>query len=93
MMVQKNTWGLSFCSIDEKEENNKLLELNLGTEQKAREVFDRIKNEFEQNTGKTDSIIDLIDEDDNIIDDYPLTKHQLVTVASLLGHSLKENVE
>ncbi|MED3677081.1 MULTISPECIES: hypothetical protein [Bacillus amyloliquefaciens group] len=91
--MQKNTWGLSFCSIDEKEQNIKLLGLNFGTEQKAKEIFDRIKNEFEQNTGKPDSIIDLIDEEEDIIDEYPLTKNQLVTVASLLGHTIKENAE
>lgn len=86
----KNTWGLAFYKLNhEKNEINQLLGLNLGTEQKAKEVFDRIKNEFKKNEGKPDSIIDLIDENYNIIEDYPLTKNQLVTVASLLGHEIK----
>ncbi len=41
---KKNTWGLSFVKVDlENDRLNQLLGLNLETEQKAKEVFDRIK--------------------------------------------------
>lgn len=46
--LNKNTWGIGFYELNEKDEFNKLLGLNLGTEQKAREVFDRIQNEFKK---------------------------------------------
>ncbi|QAT68031.1 hypothetical protein EQZ20_24470 (plasmid) [Bacillus glycinifermentans] len=89
MEQNENTWGLAFVKIDiENDQFNELLALNLGTEQKAREVFDRIKNEFKENKGEPDCIIDLIDEYGEIIEDYPLTKNQLITVASLLGHKI-----
>ncbi|PRR87321.1 hypothetical protein [Bacillus atrophaeus] len=90
MSQNKNTWGLAFVKVDlEKDEFKQLIALNLGTEQKAREVFNRIKDEFKENKGKPDCIIDLIDEDDSIVDDYRLTENQIVTVASLLGHEIK----
>ncbi|MEC3665005.1 hypothetical protein [Bacillus subtilis] len=90
--LNKNTWGIGFYELNEKDEFNKLLGLNLGTEQKAREVFDRIQNEFKKNTVNPDAIIDLVDEDYNVIEHYPLTKKQIVTVASLLGHEIKLGV-
>lgn len=86
----KNTWGLAFVKVDlERDKFKQLIALNLGTEKKAREVFDRIKNEFKENKGEPDCVIDLIDEEDSIVDDYRLTENQLVTVASLLGHEIK----
>ncbi|QFY85074.1 hypothetical protein [Bacillus subtilis] len=86
----KNTWGLAFVKVDlEKNKFKQLIALNLGTEEKAREVFDRIKNEFKENKGEPDCVIDLIDEEDSIVDDYRLTENQIVTVASLLGHEIK----
>ncbi|MCY8737533.1 hypothetical protein P8881_19555 [Bacillus haynesii] len=89
MEQNENTWGLAFVKIDlENDQFNELLALNLGTEQKAREVFGRIKNEFKENKGEPDCIIDLIDEYGDIIEDYPLTKNQIVTIASLLGHEI-----
>ncbi|QRV11400.1 hypothetical protein JR311_19660 (plasmid) [Bacillus velezensis] len=89
-LQNKNTWGLSFVKVDlENDRLNQLLGLNLETEQKAKEVFDRIKNEFKENKGEPDCVIDLIDEDDSIVDDYPLTENQIVTVALLLGHEIK----
>ncbi|URJ76327.1 hypothetical protein MF621_004033 (plasmid) [Bacillus velezensis] len=87
---KKNTWGLSFVKVDlENDRLNQLLGLNLETEQKAKEVFDRIKNEFKENKGEPDCVIDLIDEDDSIVDDYRLTENQLITVALSLGHKIK----
>ncbi|WFP05539.1 hypothetical protein [Bacillus velezensis] len=90
--LNKNTWGIGLYELNEKDEFNKLLGLNLGTEQKAREVFDRIQIEFSKNTVNPDAIIDLVDEDYNVIEHYPLTKKQIVTVASLLGHDIKLGV-
>ncbi|MED3677320.1 hypothetical protein PF046_19265 [Bacillus amyloliquefaciens] len=90
--LNKNTWEIGFYELNEKDEFNKLLGLNLGTEKKAREVFDRIQNEFEKSTVNPDAIIDLVDEDYNVIEHYPLTKKQIVTVASLLGHEIKLGV-
>ncbi|MBK4208858.1 hypothetical protein ACQJNT_07325 [Bacillus licheniformis] len=90
MEQNENTWGLAFVKIDlENDQFNELLALNLETEQIAREVFGRIKNEFKENKGEPDCIIDLIDEHNDIIEDYPLTKKQIVTIASLLGHEIK----
>lgn len=88
-MSNENTWGLAFVQIDTKKDQcNELLSLNLESEHKAREVFDRIKSEFKENNGEPDGIIDLIDENEEIIDDYALTTNQLITVAAMLGHEI-----
>ncbi|WP_144523152.1 hypothetical protein [Bacillus pumilus] len=88
-MGNENTWGLAFIQIDtEKDQFNELLSLNLGSEHKAREVFNRVKNEFKENDGEPEGVIDLLDENEEIIDDYALTTNQLITVAAMLGHEI-----
>lgn len=88
-MGNENTWGLAFIQIDtEKDQFNELLSLNLGSEHEAREVFDRVKREFKENNGEPDGVIDLIDENEEIIDDYALTTNQLIIIAAMLGHEI-----
>ncbi|MNC13534.1 hypothetical protein D3C76_114530 [compost metagenome] len=79
-----NTWGLQFVKIDTQENEFKtLLALNSGSEEKAWEVFNRIKAEFAENTGEPpDCVIDLLDKDDSIVDDFAITLAQAKTIAS-----------
>ncbi|WP_342436753.1 hypothetical protein NSS79_25985 [Paenibacillus sp. FSL L8-0436] len=56
----------------------------------AKETFNRIKSEFVENKGEPDCVVDLLDEDDSIVDDFAITTAQAKTIASLLGHSIAE---
>jgi len=69
-----------------------LLALNSGSEAKAREVFSRIKAEFAENKGEPDCVVDLLDDDDSIVDDFAITTNQAQTIASLLGHSIRTHI-
>jgi len=83
----KNTWGLQFVKINiEDNEFETLLAINCGSEEKARKVFSRIKIEFSENKGEPDCVVDLLDEDDSIVDDFAITTDQAKTIASLLGY-------
>lgn len=86
----RNTWGLNFVKVDtEKDEFKSLLVLNLGSEEKTKEIFNKIKSEFKENVNdQPDCVIDMLDENDEIIDDYALTFSQTQLVASLLGHQI-----
>ncbi|GAA4879988.1 hypothetical protein GCM10023310_70220 [Paenibacillus vulneris] len=85
--MRQNSWGLQFVKVNVKEnEFETLLGLNLESEEKAKEIFNRIKTEFVENKNEPECVVDLLDEDDSIIDDYALTMNQVVTVASLLGY-------
>lgn len=86
----RNTWGLNFVKVDtEKDEFKSLLALNLGSEEKTKEIFNKIKSEFKENENdQPDCVIDMLDENDDIIDDYALTFSQTQLVASLLGHQI-----
>lgn len=85
----KNTWGFNFVQVDtEKDEFNSLLALNVGDEEKTRNVFEEIKSLFEENTVEPDCVIDLLDENDDIIDDYALTLSQVKSITGLLGHQI-----
>lgn len=71
-----------------------LLPIGLGTEEKARELFDRIKSEFPKNEGEPEIVIDLLDEHFDIQDGFPVTFIQAATIAELLGHrSLPLDIE
>lgn len=88
--MDKNTWGLQFVKIDiEGNKFNTLLALNIGNEIEARVSFDRIRNEFTENKGEPDCIVDLLDENDDIIEDFSLTGSQVISIASLLGYKLE----
>lgn len=90
--MDNNTWGLQFVKINTKDNKfETLLALNTGSEAETRAIFDRIKNEFTENKGEPDCIVDLLDADDSIVDDYALTKNQVISIASLLGHKIKES--
>ncbi|WP_145413372.1 hypothetical protein [Paenibacillus xylanexedens] len=85
----ENTWGLIFTKVNlEENKFDYLLELNTGSEHDTRLLFNRIKNEFTENKGEPEMVIDLVDEEDGIIDDFSLTFSQAETVASLLGHNI-----
>lgn len=86
-MNRENTWGLQFVKVNVEENNfETLLGLNMQTEEKTREIFNRIKSEFTESKNEPDCVVDLLDEDDSIVDDYALTMDQVITVASLLGY-------
>jgi hypothetical protein len=87
--MENNTWGLQFVKIDiEGDKFDTLLALNIGSETDARASFDRITNEFTENKKEPDCVVDLLDEEDSIIEDYALTSSQVSSIASLLGHKL-----
>lgn len=89
--MSENTWGIQFVKINtEKNEFETLLALNTGSETKARETFNRIKTEFTENKGEPDCVVDLLDSDDSIIDDFSITITQAKNIASLLGHSIED---
>jgi hypothetical protein len=90
MSENKNTWGLVFnCINEEKDEIVELLGLNLGSESEAKVYFDKIKTEFPSES--KDCIVDLVDEDDDIIDDYALSKKQAIEIAARFGHEITIN--
>lgn len=84
--MSKNTWGLRFTKVNLIEDKfESLLALNIGDEQTTRKVFEDIKEDFKENTGEPDCVIDLLDEDDSIVDDFPITEKQATKIAALLG--------
>lgn len=84
-----NTWGLIFTKVNiEEDKFDTLLSLNTGSEEETRNLFERIKREFKSNTGEPQALIDLVDENDDIIDDYPVTYGQVQTIAALMGHKI-----
>lgn len=84
-----NTWGLRFTQVDVRNNEIKtLLALNTGGEEGTRILFEDIKKQFPKNQGEPDSVIDLLDEMDDIIDDHPVTREQLTQVALGLGHKI-----
>ncbi|MBA9086523.1 hypothetical protein FHR92_003001 [Fontibacillus solani] len=87
--MNENTWGLQFVRINiQANEFETLLVLKGVSEEYARETFNRIKSEFSENKGEPDCVVDLLNEDDSIVDDFAITNDQAQTIASLLGHSL-----
>lgn len=94
-MSETNKWALQFTEIDHENQYFKtLLYLTAGEEQ-VKTTFENLKKQFKKNEGAKECVIDLINVDDNesIIDDYPLTKMQLESVATLLGFKLsKEDI-
>lgn len=90
MKMGQNTWGLGFTRINtEADTFETLLELNTGNEAKTRKLFEQIKAEFVQNDREPDCLIDLLDEDDSIVDDYPVTLDQAKAIADKFGQKLK----
>jgi hypothetical protein len=88
--MSQNTWGIGFTRINtEADTFETLLELNTGNETKTRKLYEQIKAEFVRNDGEPDCLIDLLDEDDSIVDDYPITLDQAKAIADKLGHKLK----
>lgn len=89
--MSQNTWGLGFTRINyEADTFETLLALNIGNEAKTRKLFEQIKDEFVRNDGEPiDCLIDLLDQDDSIVDDHPVTLDQAKAIADKLGHKLK----
>jgi hypothetical protein len=87
--MSEQTWGLRFVKVNT-EENvfEDLLILKGVSESYAREVFERIRTEFAENKGEPDCVIDLLDEDNSIVDNFTITLTQAQTIASLLGYSI-----
>ncbi|MGM1044767.1 MAG: hypothetical protein ACQEXX_01335 [Bacillota bacterium] len=87
--MNENTWGLQFIKVDIDENKfDTMLALNIGDEEKTKELFYSFKSIFSENTGTPDCVIDLIDEDGSIIDDFPVTKNQATEIALSLRHKL-----
>lgn len=91
-MTKTNKWGLQFTEIDHENQEFKTLLYITAEEKQVKATFENIKKQFKKNEGEKECVIDLIDIDDNesIVDDHPLTKMQLESVATLLGFELSE---
>ena len=86
----KNTWGIQFTQIDyEADKFIKLLGLNIGNENESRVLFNEIKSTYQGNQTEPEVVIDLIDEEDGIVEDYGLTREQANEIADKLGQQLK----
>jgi hypothetical protein len=87
--MRKNTWGLEIIKVNVEEDKfESLLALNIGEEAETRRLFTQIKNEFEENNGEPDCIIDLLDEQDAIVEDISVTRQQAIEIAKRLGHEI-----
>lgn len=91
-MIESNKWGLQFTEIDHENQEIKTLLYITAEEEQVKATFENIKKQFKENEGDKECAIDLIDVDDNesIVDDYPLTKMQLESAATLLGFELSK---
>lgn len=87
--MSENTWGIEIIKVNIEEDNfESLLALNIGNEAVTRRLFKQIKNEFEENNVDSDYIIDLLDEQDGIVEDFSITKKQAIEIAKRLGHEV-----
>ncbi|MFF2532248.1 hypothetical protein ACFVS2_25395 [Brevibacillus sp. NPDC058079] len=87
--MTENTWGLQIVKVNVEEGGfDTLIALNIGNEAKTRDMFNQIKNEFTKNNGEPDCVLDLLDDEDSIVDDWAITKKQAVEIASRLGHNI-----
>ncbi|WP_339304456.1 hypothetical protein NST33_18240 [Paenibacillus sp. FSL L8-0435] len=85
--MSKNTWGFALTKINiEEDEFESLLEVNTGEEKKTKSMFEQIKSNFPENKGEPEVVIDLLDSNDDIIDDYAVTLDQAKSIAQLFGH-------
>ncbi|MDH6370572.1 uncharacterized protein with FMN-binding domain [Paenibacillus sp. PastF-3] len=89
--MNENTWGLQFVRVNVQDNQFETLLILKGvSEEYAKETFERIKSEFVKNQGEPDCVVDLLNEEDSIVDDFAITLVQAKTIASLLGHSITE---
>jgi hypothetical protein len=87
--MSKNTWGLQFIKVNiEENKFDRMLSLNIGNEEETKELFYIYKSIFAENKGDPDCVIDLLDENDDIIDDFSVTKNQATEIALSLRHRL-----
>jgi len=91
-MSESEKWGLVFHEVDLENQEYKTLLYLTGTESRIKAAFENMKNQFKRHKGEPDCVISLIDVDDNesTVDDYPLTKMQMTSIATLLGFELSE---
>lgn len=87
----ENTWGLKFVKIDEA--NNIFIDLfgvNCGTKQNAKEQFEKIKRIFPMsNDDIHECVVDLVDENDDIYDDYGLSYEQAIAASKMFRLKIK----
>ncbi|MGG0667752.1 hypothetical protein ABE073_04400 [Lederbergia citrisecunda] len=91
-MSESNKWGLVFHEVDVENQEFKTLLYLTGDHIRIKYTFNNIKERFKRNTGNPECVLSLVDVEDNesAIDDYPLTKMQLESVATLLGFELSK---
>jgi hypothetical protein len=53
--------------------------------------FNQIKESYPKHEGEPEMIIDFIDTDWSLIDDYPITKENAIHLAMRMGHVLKNS--
>lgn len=90
-MTESNKWGLQFTEIDHEKQDIKTLLYLSADEHQVKTTFESIKSQFKRNEIAPECTLDLMCDDGmTIVDDYPLTKMQLGSVAALLGFELNE---
>lgn len=91
-MTESNKWGLVFHEVDVENQEYKTLLYLTGAESQMKATFENMKSQFKRHKGDPDCVVSLIDVDDNesTVDDYPLSKMQMTSVATLLGFELSE---
>lgn len=57
--------------------------------EEALKFFNQVKDSYPKHEGEPEIVIDFIDTDWSIIDDYPLTKENAKHLAMRMGHVLK----
>lgn len=88
--MEKNTWGLQFVTINSNEDGfNTHLALNTGDETKTRKILSDIKEQYEEFNSESAVVIDLLDEEDSIVEDYSVSKEDAEDIAMRLGHKFQ----
>lgn len=91
-MTDSNKWGLVFHEVDVENQEYKTLLYLTGVESQIKAAFENMKSQFKRHKGDPDCVVSLINvvNNESTIDDYPLTKMQMTSIATLLGFELSE---
>ncbi len=85
--MTQNTWGIIITKVEE-DSFKALLSLNIGDEERTRTLFETIKEDFDENTGDPECVIDLVNEHDEYIADYAITLQDAIEISNILGRPI-----
>ena len=89
--LQGEEHAITFTEVDLKNDDfiNRLTLCIGKSYDEALNYFNQIKENYPEHTGEPEFVIDFIDSDWSIIDDFPLSKEHARHLAFRMGHSLK----